>query len=226
LSSNNPEVSIIIPVLNEADTIGITLDLLKGHFGDSYEIIVIDYGSTDGTIEISKRKKVIVIVNKEGGYVGAIKEGIKLSTANYIAWLDGDMTYDPLDIPKLLKPLKDNKADVVIGRRFISEIMLSDISFLTMLNNKMINFIFSMLFDFSLFDTISGFRAVRNTRDLIKYIKFSYDNDSDLVLLNAMLIKEGYRIKEVPITFNPKYGKQKPISFINGLKIIIALLFF
>ena len=127
--SSNPEVSVIIPVLNEEDSIGIVLDKIAISGLKSFEIIVVDGGSVDGTLEIIEKKNIDNVIKGAHGYMNSLLLGTKASKGDFVVWIDGDNTYNPMDIHNILIPLKENRADYVIGSRIIGVIMPGKISF-------------------------------------------------------------------------------------------------
>ena len=126
------KISIIVPVYNEEKTISKILDKLsKVNLKIKKEIIIVDDGSKDrskelieGYIENKKRNKTedYKFISKENGGKGsAIKEGIKSATGDIITIQDADLEYNPEDYKKLIKPIIQNKAEVVYGSRFLKE---------------------------------------------------------------------------------------------------------
>lgn len=122
---NLPLVSVIIPCMNEEMTIGScvmkALSVLKREGLDG-EIIVAD-SSTDNSAYIARSLGATVIIPQEKGYGNAYLEGIRYAKGRYIILSDADDTYDMDEIPKFLKPLRENNADFVIGNRLQGNII-------------------------------------------------------------------------------------------------------
>lgn len=130
-----PRVTAVIPAYNEADRIEDTLVNLKSIVD---EIIVIDDASTDNTAEIARKCGAKVLVEKRnGGYINSIKLGFKEASGEYVVTLDADGEFLSQDIPQLLEPLVQGKADMVQGSRNI--IPRPSERFLTWLAKKKIN---------------------------------------------------------------------------------------
>ena len=110
-----PKVSVVIPAYNEAMSIGSVIAECKA-FCD--EIIVVDDGSTDDTTEIAKKSGAVVIRNEKNlGVTKATKNGFKAAHGDIIVTMDADGQHDPSDIPKLIEPLAEGKAEVALGIR-------------------------------------------------------------------------------------------------------------
>ena len=114
------ELSAVIPTKNEEKSVGICIEKIQKVFNEHHidgEIIIAD-NSTDNTAEIAKGMGAKVIVPDEHGYGNAYRILFEEASGDYIVMGDGDGTYDFLDIPRLLEPLKKGEADIVMGCRF------------------------------------------------------------------------------------------------------------
>lgn len=234
---SKPEVSIIIPVLNEEDSIGNIINLIRSTNLESYEIIVVDGGSVDGTFEIVEDKNVDVVFQNKKGYINALFEGTKASKGDYIVWFDGDFTYNPKDIPVILNVLKKWDADHVIGSRFILKGFAPEWSTLVtetwyepwrmpilhILHIRIINLLFLFLFRKPYTDTSSSFRAFKRAKFVEPEIKLNIYED--LIFYNAILEKRGYKIIEMPVNFYIRHGKYKLLPLRYTFKVILKLIF-
>jgi len=134
-------ISVVIPAYNEERTIGEVLSKtiqVMENFGNPYEIIVVDDGSTDKTREAASSYKVTVLtngINKGKGY--ALRKGFRHARGQIIVTLDADGSHDPKEIPKLIEPLH-NGADIAAGSRFLGNGKNSTTK-LNKLGNKIIN---------------------------------------------------------------------------------------
>ena len=120
IPSPGPEVSVVIPCLNEANSLGICIDKALRAFAEgalSGEVIVADNGSTDGSIEIAESHGARVVHVKQRGYGAALRAGIAASRGRYIVMGDADDSYDFLEVPQFVQQLRAG-SDVVMGNRF------------------------------------------------------------------------------------------------------------
>lgn len=107
-------VSVIIPAYNEAARIGQVLRQVKPF---AHEVLVIDDGSQDGTAALAQASGARVICQENSGYIQAIKTGFKMARGDIFVTMDADGEHDPADIPGLIRPLLEDRADVVLGKR-------------------------------------------------------------------------------------------------------------
>nr|MQY61912.1 glycosyltransferase [archaeon] len=116
-------IAIVIPTLNECKAVGKVLGGVKSVMdGYEYRVLVVDGRSIDGTDEIARDMGADVIYQRGRGYGDALKTGFfharKRLDAKVIVMMDADLTYNPKDIPKLVAPILEDAADLVVGNRF------------------------------------------------------------------------------------------------------------
>lgn len=195
-------------------------------------IIVIDDGSTDNTYEVAKSTGVIVLKHPINRGKGAATQtgidGAKLLDADIIVTMDSDGQHNPKDIKKLLKPILDNEADVVIGSRMINN---KDMPKSRIIMNKIANLITYLFFGIMVTDSQSGFRAYNKKAYTSVYTYMDrYEFESEMLgqIKNAKL-----RIKEVPIkVIYTEYSKNKykhmkgfpAQGLTNGIKMVVRLI--
>ena len=187
-----PRISVVIPAYNEAMSVGEVIANCKG-FCD--QIVVVDDGGTDDTYTAAKNGGAEVVRNEKNlGIAKAVQRGLEAADGEIIVTLDADGQHDPEDIPKLIKPIIDEKADVVLGvRREIPNH-----------SEKVINAFTSMAVKCS--DTGTGFRAIR--RSVAEKMKLHGRCLCGTFVLEAH--RRGARIVEVPIkTKERTYGTRK-----------------
>jgi glycosyltransferase involved in cell wall biosynthesis len=212
------DVSVVIPTLNEEKTIGICIDKINKIFQD-HEIngeIVVSDSSTDSTPEIAKSKGARVIHPKEKGYGNAYLEGINASKGKYIIIGDADDTYDFLEIPKFLDPLRNKEADFVIGNRFGGGIEKGAMPLLhRYIGNPLLTKILNLFFHGKISDAHCGMRGF--TRETWKKLDLK---TGGMEFASEMIIKAIQKklvIKEVPIKLYPRNGSDAKISsFTDG----------
>jgi lipopolysaccharide biosynthesis glycosyltransferase len=221
LTEWNPgDVSVILPALDEERTIGKCITKIQKVFLDhaiNGEIIVVD-SSSDRTAEISRMLGAIVIPAEKKGYGNAYLTGFKHAKCRFIVMGDGDDTYDFLEIPRLISPLKE-AADFVIGSRFKGTIHKGAMTPLHQyignpLLTLMINFIFRTQFS----DAHSGFRAI--TREALGGLQLKTGGMEFASEMLVMASKEQLKIVEVPIDYYPRLTPSKLHSFADGWRHI------
>ncbi len=209
------EVSVIIPCLNEEDAIGICIDKVQEVFereSIAGEIIVVDNGSTDKSIEIAESKRVKVEYQPVKGYGSAYLKGIESAKGQVVAMGDGDNTYDFLQLKDLLDSINEGN-DFVVGSRFKGSILKGAMPFLNRyIGNPVLTGFLNLFYKADISDAHSGFRAVK--KDILKRLELRTTGMEFASEMIVKALKEGIRIKEVPITYSPRKGESKlsPLS--------------
>jgi len=212
------DVSVIIPTLNEQETIGTCIQKVKEVFrkyGIRGEIIVSD-SSTDRTPEIARALGAIVVKPDKRGYGYAYRFTFKHSRGKYIVMGDGDDTYDFLEMYKLLEPLMMGEADLVIGSRFKGRIEKGAMPWLhKWIGNPVLTRFLNMFFKAGISDAHSGFRAIR--RDALEKLDLRADGMEFASEMIVEACKKGLRIKEVPVNYyRRRKNESKLRSFHDG----------
>lgn len=198
------KLSVIVPVYNEKRTIVVLLDKVRRSPVEK-EIIVVDGDSEDGTKEILKEQKkynntTVIFQKKRNGRGGALKEGIKVATGDIVIFQDADLELDPDDYPNLIKPVEEGKADVVFGSRFLQG--KPEMRFPQYLGNYVLNLMVNLLYNQKLTDVETCYQVFK--RELIKDIEIKNNDFAFTVELTIKLIKAGYKILEIPISYIPR----------------------
>lgn len=207
---NSIETSFVIPCLNEARTLSNVLEVCHnaGQYSSSYEIIVADNGSTDGSIQIAQEKGAIVLNVETKGYGAALKGGIEKARGQYIVMGDADSTYDFNDSIKMVEKLRSNKFSIVMGNRF-GRIEKYAMPFLhRYLGNPVLTAIGNLLFEANISDFYCGIRAF--VKDDI--IKLNLKSDGmeyacEMILRSCLA---GYSISEVPAKLRRDHPDRRP----------------
>ncbi len=212
-------VSIVITTKNEEASIGICIEKVQRIFTEQHidgDIVVAD-NSTDRTPEIAKRLGTRVVVPDEHGYGNAYRFGFAQASGDYIVMGDGDNTYDFMDIPGLLEPLKRGEADLVMGSRFKGEIKKGAMPWHHQyIGNPFLTWIFNRAHRSNISDTHSGFRAfTREAYEKIRTDMKTTGMEFASEMLEASIMKN-LMIAEVPITYYPRVGESTLHSLPDG----------
>lgn len=209
-------VCILIPTLNEEETIG---EVIRGFKKEGFEnIFVIDGNSTDATREFAKKEGAWVKVQRGKGKGAAVKHAFELIEADIIVMIDGDGTYLPSDVRKLLDPIVNDEADHVIGNRFAYG---GAFTRLHRLGNWVLNKIFGFGYGVKLRDILSGYRAL--TRESMKKLdlqRTGFEVETEMAIES---VKKGIRIKEVPIRYEERKGESKLNFLRDGTRIAYTI---
>jgi glycosyltransferase involved in cell wall biosynthesis len=220
------DLSIIIPIYNEAKTIRTILDRVLAT-GLAYEIILVDDGSTDGTQDLltewgNSPGIRVIIKEKNQGKGAAVRAGITVATGDVILIQDADLEYDPRDYPVLIKPIQENLADVVYGSRFLGGPRRA-VMFWHLVANKLLTFSTNLLYNTILSDMETGYKVFR--RDILKGVKLRANRFDFEPEFTAKILKRKLRVYEVPISFNPRnYSDGKKITIKDAFSAAWALL--
>lgn len=232
-------VTIIIPVYNEEKFIKTAIfQVAKANtLGYKKEIIIVDDGSKDNTdivikknIKNEKFNKIIIkkIFKKNNkGKGSAIRSALNLATGDLIIIQDADLEYSPKDYPVLLKPFTNKNIDVVYGSRTLGMVKYHNSSsgLIFFIGGQILTILFNILFGTKLTDQPTGYKVFR--KRFIKYLirgpeenGFSYE-----VAMTSIFVKQKAKIKEVPISYQPRHIKQgKKINFLDFIDSVFVTL--
>jgi glycosyltransferase involved in cell wall biosynthesis len=215
------EITVIIPAYNEEEGIGEVIDKIKGtmeNIKSSYEIAVIDDGSTDGTAAIVKEKGVKLIQHPYNkGYGAALKTGVKNAKGNIVLFIDADVQQNADDIPRLLEPM--GEYDMVVGRRAKG----SKIPLIRRVGKSILSVLANYLAGQKIPDLNSGFRAIKK-EIVMKYMGILPDTFSFTTTITLATIKEGFNLKYVPIETGQRVGSSKVRLFRDGSRFVMLIL--
>jgi dolichol-phosphate mannosyltransferase len=210
------DLSIIIPALNEAGNIGPLVTRCRStiaRLGISAEIIVIDGGSTDGTVEEARQAGGRVLPQEGRGYGGALRTGFAAARGMHVQTMDSDLSHEPEVIESLWRAR--NNADVVIASRYVPG-GGAEMPWFRAVLSRILNVTFTTAFRLPVHDISSGFRLYR--RAALASIVF-YASDFDVLEEILILIfNAGGTITEVPFQYRPRQaGKSHAKLFKFGM---------
>jgi glycosyltransferase involved in cell wall biosynthesis len=212
------QLSIVIPAKNEEEGLSLFLPRLREIYPE-FEIIVVNDGSTDGTVRVCDEAGVRVVSHPYSkGNGAAIKSGARAATGEYIIFMDGDGQHDPADIQKLLYKLEEGY-DLVVGARSGID---SQASVARWSANTLYNKLASWMVNRNIPDLTSGFRAV-NRKKFLSFLYllpngFSYPTTSTMAFFRA-----GYSVGFVSITVSKRVGKSHINVLRDGVRFFLII---
>ena len=198
-------VSVIIPVLNEEQSIGKVIAAIPRDL--SANIIVVDNGSTDTTAAVAAEAGARVVAEPEKGYGSACLRGMaELRNPDIVVFLDGDYSDYPEEMPLLIDPIASGQADFVIGSRILGKRTKDAIPRIAVFGNRVISWTLRVLYGYHTTD-LGPFRAIRYTalRDLhMQDRTWGWTIEMQIKAARAKL-----RILEVPVSYRKRIGQAK-----------------
>ena len=222
------KVSVVIPCYNEKATIEKIVEAVRSAPIGSREIIVVDDCSQDGTRDVleekvSQRVDRIIYHQVNRGKGAALRSGFAAATGDIILVQDADLEYSPEDYPALLEPLMSDKADVVLGSRFMGGRPHRVLFFWHMVGNKFLTLLSNMFTNLNLTDMQTGYKAFK--APLIKSIHIEEDRFGVEPEIVAKLAKLGCRVFEVGISYYGRtYEEGKKIGWRDGFRALHAII--
>ncbi len=219
MKNEDIEVSIVMPCLNEEETLGTCIEKAQRTLKSldiQGEVVVADNGSTDSSVAIAERLGARVVHQAQRGYGAAYLAGLGAAQGHYIIMGDSDDTYDFTDLERFLTPLNEGY-DLVMGNRFKGEILPGAMSWShRYIGNPILSGILRILFNTSISDSHCGMRSF--TADAYKRMKLQTPG---MEFASEMVIKAeqvGLKIHEIPITYHPRGGESKLNSVRDAMR--------
>lgn len=207
------KVSLLIFTLNEIEGMKAVMPKIKREWYD--ELIIVDGGSTDGTIEYAKDHGYFIFVQKEKGAGAAFRESIEKATGNVVVVFSPDGNSIPEKIPELIAKIKEGY-DVVVASRYLGDAKSYDDDPITAFGNWMFTKLFNFLFRGKCTDLLVMFRAFR--KDMVKQLRIDTNTPSWGTLMLIRAIKNRLRITEIPANEPARIGGVRKMSPLrNGL---------
>jgi glycosyltransferase involved in cell wall biosynthesis len=221
------KVLIIIPCFNEEKSIALLLEeLLKINFSNKYrvEIVVVNDGSEDNTVEVINQLNVIILdLPVNIGIGGAVQTGLKYAFENdfeIAIQVDGDGQHPPMEILKMLKAQEENPSNLIIGSRFISKEGFQS-SLFRRLGIFYLHWLNKILTQKNFYDITSGFRLFDKKAISLaaRFYPDEYPEPESLVIF----AKAGFSISETPVLMKPRQGGQSSIRYFSQVYYIIKV---
>lgn len=205
-------VSVIIPTRNEASAISRVLADLPADLVT--EVLVVDSNSTDGTPEIAAKMGARVVHEPHRGYGRACLKGLAIADApDVVVFLDGDYSDRPAELPLLLAPIAEGRADITLGSRLGKQRIVGALPWHAVFGNWLAASLIKLLYGVRISD-LGPFRAAR--ADVLRELALeeaTYGWAVEMILKGAL---KGFRIVEVPVSYYPRIGKSKISGTVRG----------
>lgn len=204
------KASIILPAYNEEKHIGGVIEKIPG----KYEIIVVDDGSSDRTMEVAKSYGCTCVrLNRNMGKGFACRTGTKIASNENIVFIDSDGQLDAGEIPKMLSTLR--KCDLAVGTRNMNQIPAQ-----RKISNSFARLVMSRAAGKKLGDVLCGFRAVRRSDFTgLNLVKKRYEIEAEMII---KAVKNNLKIKEVPVSVRYGIGSSMPVT--DSMKVTSYIL--
>ena len=221
----DPLLSVVMPVYNERDTIEEIIPRVLA-VPLRIELIVVDDGSTDGTRDLltglaERHPFKLILQPKNAGKGAALRRGFQDVTGDLVVIQDADLEYSPEEFPDLISLICEGRADVVYGSRFLGRHRV--FLFTHYAGNRLLTLITNALYNTMLSDMETCYKVMRT--EVLRSFRLESDGFGIEPELTAKIFKRGYRVYEVPITYDGRgYEEGKKITWRDGVVALWVLL--
>jgi glycosyltransferase involved in cell wall biosynthesis len=206
----HPSVALVIPAHNEEETLPRVLTGIPRH--EVGEIVVVDNGSTDRTAAVARAAGVTVVTEPRRGYGAACLAGLahlRQHPPEIVAFMDADHSDDPAELPRLLQPIREGRADLVIGSRTLGEREVGSLGPVQRFGNRLAVALLHRLFGVR-FTDLGPFRAVR--WEALERLRMRDRDYGWTVEMQARAARAGWRCVEVPVRYRRRAGGRSKVS--------------
>lgn len=209
------KLSIIIPTFNEERTVErLIRRLLATRFPVAYELVVVDDHSGDRTFAIERRLRrivdrvpiTVIRLPANRGKGACIRKGLRYATGELVVVQDGDLEYKPREIPRLLRPILEGRAEVVYGSRFLSRRWPSGMALPHYAANQLLRWAVNGLYGVRLTDPMTCYKVM--PRGLLQRLDVRADRFEFETEVTAKIIRQGLRITELPIAYHGRTRRE------------------
>lgn len=212
MSGRPPRISVVIPALNEEASLPLVLAAIPP--GIVSEIVVADNGSTDGTARVAREHGARVVHAPVRGYGSACLAGISaLDAPDVVAFLDADFSDHPEELPQVLSPILEGRADLVIGSRMLGLREPGAMLPQALLGNRLATFLIRLFWGVR-FSDLGPFRAIRAVA--LHDLAMADRDFGWTVEMQVKAARRGLRCVEVPVSYRRRVGRSKITGTIRG----------
>ena len=229
ISKESVKLSIIVPIYNEEKTILTVLEQLYDFKkqNQNIQIIVINDGSKDNSLEILEKNKVLfdtlISYQTNKGKGNAVRQGLESANGEYIIFQDADLEYDPNDFKKFLNLIDKFSPDLIIGSRFNYADYSRSHYFFNKIGNKFITLLFNLTYNTTFTDIYSCYACFKKNLLLNETLKT--DGFEQHAEIPCKVVKKGKKFYEVPINYNGRSHEDgKKIKFYHIFGVIYQIL--
>lgn len=205
--SSLPTLSLIIPALNEAGSLQTLLNEVPQTL--LHEIIVVDNGSTDNTAEVARTAGAQVVSEPQRGYGAACAAGVAAATGDILVFMDGDGSFIPGELSRLVTPIVDGSADLVLGSRMRGGMVAGSMPPHQRFGNQLVAWLVRRFYGVALTD-LGPFRAIR--RQLLLTLQMQERTYGWPIEMMVKAAKQPARVLEVSVSYRPRLAGQSKVG--------------